>query len=582
LPVVYRQRRYIGDRRIGGTKRLFHILSAAPYSEKPDNGYLFADFASGRLVIVLRDWSRLELDRDGLIEVGFQVSEIESRLVTAATVAGRDERGVIRRWLVSDEEDEGKLVISTKPTDDRADELEHLVGRVQAGEAKWFEDPADNLHDPVQGAIEVLLLPRIESGPKANDERLPPTWNGDFVVGPEWPRALEGSDDEPDFGQTASGRMLRQTVMAQDEEAGRLMAMLELANDVDIHEDERQITAHPDQDPSAIAWLPVVHALESAAEAQRRRYVRHSDQRRAPTGTVKFGKYARNKATGRADRVPVERFDLTFNSPENRLLRGMAELLARGLRDCVGALGDRLADRLECVTGQFCRTQGVVPTISQFAALPEDPNRPEAVKVALDRCREVLEREYPGLSIDGQEVVEMDGFQLSISSLFEEAVRCAVSNALGTTVSSPSDEHFEPRGHALSWKPGGASQSTNNSPKLKPDLLVETPSITVVGDVKYKKVAPPQYSSYAPLRRNDFHQIQSYMLSWPAAKGVVVLPEESETEGETATRLLRTLCIEGAGSGSRELRIFSFSPERWDETDLAEEPLVKWCMSESR
>lgn len=585
FPVLFRYRREIKDAKVG-VKIPFTFILSPPASRRKTNPvsrnepYILADLSRGTLVFVMFDWSEFRIPRQPLQEVGFDVSVIAGALSRHAR-SSADGKSV-RKWEVRDQNE--VLSLSTIP---RTDRHRQLIGRFSCGENTWFRADSHS-RDHGTGPIEVLILPRLTE--VDTPEELPPRYRSDFLV----PLARQGSDlTEPEaiISSSRGSDLLRRTFLNSGTPK-ELLAMLKLAKDVDFQIDDHQVETAYESTPSAIMWLPITRTLEKAAQSQRRQYRRKEKMARAPTGTLDVGKYIQQMAAGRDDRVPVRRHELTHDTPENRLLRGMARKLASELGTNTDRLSRHLTKRLRNVEGNFWRAEDEPPSSGLLRRAQQSGRRPDAIQHAVAMSEALLHDRYPGLEIVGNDFTEMDTFQLSISALFEEAVRRAIDTAIGPdtrVLDGAHEQDHSPTGdqlktsHSMSWSRhngfGGAG-----TPHLKPDLVFERSSqCTVVGDVKYKQSRMPRATTFAPLNRHDFYQICGYMLAWPTVKrGVMVLPEtgvarsnEDNTKDNRATTKLAELTVDQSGGFVRKIGIFSFAPSRWGlKTDR--EPLLEF------
>ena len=100
-----------------------------------------------------------------------------------------------------------------------------------------------------------------------------------------------------------------------------------------------------------------------------------------------------------------------------------------------------------------------------------------------------------------------------------------------------------------------------------------------MGDIKYKAQQPPnaENGSFAPLRREDFHQLCAYLPAYPEASlGVMIYPEAAPciVAASSATKCVRVLAFGDCRGG-----IFTFAPERSKSSNRQGEELFRWVSS---
>ena len=512
---------------------------------------------SATLTFVLYDGGSLALDVEALEEAGCDRASLLDSLSTGA-VPTRDSGGRDgsdpARWNVRQVARDGRnqLVMSAEWLQD---DVHPRVGRIRLPPVRW-----QDANRWVAVACEALCLPRLVS------TRTEPAGPNDVRVG------------EPGF----FGR----TIAARGSSEG-LLRLLQLAHELPgdvLREGHVEVSAT--DDPSPLAFLPLATALEEAADEQRRDYVRTREIRRAPTGTLCVAAYAGSLARQQPDRVPVDRFTFCHDTDENRLFKATATRGRRVLHE--GGLAALVRRRLEGVETSFWRTTSVEPSIGLVERLRARP-RPELQRRALDLCEKVIRGRYPGLDVHGASFAEMDSFELDIADLFEAAARRAVAicaRSHGMTVVDGNERTKELMQTEVRWRDTRRVQGLERSearPLLMPDMLVTLgPDVIALGDVKYKAVQRadrPPYSTHAPLRREDLHQIMSYMLAWPRARwGVVVFPasDESAATKPTATTHVSTLHVGHDGSPDRQVGVFVLDAAAWNERRVEEEPLTHW------
>ncbi|MFU8802652.1 MAG: 5-methylcytosine restriction system specificity protein McrC, partial [Bradymonadaceae bacterium] len=548
-------------------KRPFPFIAAAPFkTTKPakNQPYILADFVTGTLYLVLYDWSTASFSIDALEALGFDSECIHLNLQHLANAPGNILRWTTRRTAES-------LEISTEPDQEG---MEQRVGRFATANGRgvpWFMDTKTLF----AGALQVLVLPRLTGSEFTGS--IPAEYQGDWLL------PLRG-EDEADGSQTwAHGRgaqLLRRTILRRGSPLA-LQRMVELSTGVDLLWSERTMRCGHDTEPSSLMWLPIVQRLEEAAEAQRRHYEREQRVFPAPRGTIEFSRFAQHLAVGRPDRVPVRRFELSFDTPESRLFRGVAASLRRKLTGG-SELHRTLRHRLQHLEALLHRAREVEPTLTLVAEIDRTCNLGEPQEQAVRVCRDLLEGRYPSFELGGQSFTELQAFEVSISQLFEEAVRTILREMLGSgfKVENPGD----PPPHDLSWRDTGhvkaLSRSKDRPPVLLPDLMISRCTKPVlVGDVKYKRYRKPGFENptHAPLLREDLHQICAYLLAWSSVRtGLMVLPmppeEAVNTPTKHATMHISTLQVGDA----REVGVFLLDVTKWERRHAMREPLAEW------
>jgi len=510
------------------------------------------------LTLVLYDWSELTIEKQALEAFGFSASGFHSRVVRGSRRG--DEQTL--RWEVSENEDTITISSGSLTNDD----VEPSVGRFALGEVS-FSNHA--IEDAV--AFEVLALPRLSSFRTTNLKELPLSL--DEGAGQEqWEKTIE---------QTYAWRGA----------VDALLGWLELVHGDGFVELSGYVEATTTEDVSPLAMLPLLSSLEAAASSQRRLYQRQRRTLRAPTGTLRVSAYMNNLAIQRPDRVPVERFDLTCDTPENRLFKSTAGKVRRVLASNKSELSKRIRRRFERVESQFDRSKPVSPNsalVSQVLARP----LPDVQREATLLCQAMLQQRYPGLELDGDSFASMRGFELNIAALFEAAAREALARCCSVIGVEVEDGNHTAKGsqHAsqqqLYWHDAedpsldeiGLFPGNNTHVSLLPDfVMTRADEVIGIGDAKYKRSqrrTSGQNKSHAPLRRGDLHQLVTYMAAWPEATfGVVIFPGNQNPEciPEHATRLLSVLTI-----GERKLGVFDFNVRAWKDREILFEPLSKW------
>lgn len=501
--------------------------------------------------IVLQNWSRLELNLSALQGLGCPDGSLRAML-DAGALAGPQKK----RWLVSSNGVDLKIA----PGDLRRDDVSPRVGRFSLGTMDWERS---GKKAAVKVRVEVLALPRLS--------------RSRVVDTGEWAFAL-GDDDARWRG------VLTQTYWRVGA-ADSLVAMLKLTSGELVRMLDEPVWMSATRDASPLAWMPLTRALERAADAQRRQYIRQRRVARAPTGTLDVSAYLGNLARQRPDRVPVHRFELTQDTPENRLFRGAAQRVRRALGACRDELSIGLRRRLERVEASFEVAAPVEPTRALLERVGSRP-LPEVQRRAYELCRAMIEGRYPGLDLQGSTFAEMEGFELDVAELFEAAVRELLARCVRSLDMEVHDGNETARGgredaqRELHWV-DKVGVLEGGRVALLPDLIVRQRGRCVaVGDVKYKRPCLHRgggNGSFAPMRRGDFHQLMSYFMAWPAARwGVILYPAISDSADEPqrsgATKLLAELKL----SQCRRVGVFEVAPDVWSDHGASREELTGW------
>ncbi len=567
VPVVARLRLSTAQANAKGFAKLGPVLVGAAGKASGSSSFLFADASGIRrtLTIVLYDWSTLNLDLEALSELGCPVAQLRSLLVQGANPV----RQAAPRWSVRDD---GKILALSSGDRQGDDKVEPRVGRFGLGALAWSCDSGG----PASVELELLALPRLHRPRVLRSPDRAVALNGD-VTG--WTARLDETIWR--VGATDS-----------------LVAWLNLSQGDHLQTIDEVIHVTATENASPLAWLPLAKALENAAEWQRRQYLRMPRVVRAPTGTLRVGAYLSYLARQRADLVPVDRFELTHDTPENQLFKAAACRVRRVLASDSGALAVGLRRRFERVEAQFTHAADVEASLSLLARVDARPLPPEQARAA-ELCGAMLRGRYPGLEVQGRSFAEMEGFELNIAQLFEAAARevlrrCSIG--IGASVQD-GNESAKGMGTAkqvqLYWKDagvvGGLQASSLVHVSLRPDFVVRRgKEVLAVGDAKYKRLQrrdTDSNSSHAPLRREDLHQLVSYLAAWPTTGWAVVIfpnadPVASSTTSDPrpATRLVSELTI----GGDRRLGVFDLAAERWSDRRVDVEPLATWIAAQAR
>ena len=533
------------------------VLVGSAWGEDLASSFLFADLSGSRgtLTIVLYDWSELKLDRTALGELGCPVDQLHDRLEAAGSKPVAE--GGTHRWCVS--ADGNTLTLASG--DLWRDDVEPRVGRFGLGSLAWGQASV---------GLELLALPRLHRSHVVRTTDHPVALDGDL---PAWRGCLDRT-----FWRVGA--------------ANSLVAWLNLSRGEQVLGTHEIVHVTATENASPLAWLPLVRALEDAALAQRRQYQRTQRVVRAPTGTLRVGAYLGYLARQRADLVPVDRFELTADTPENRLFKGAASRVRRVLATDGGALAANLRRRFERVEGQFIRAADVEPSLSLVRGVAVRP-LPPLQQRAVELCDAMLQGRYPGLEIQGRSFAQMEGFELNIAQLFEAAAREVLRRCCARSIGAVVEDgnliatgKGEAKQSQLYWMDkgvvGGLDRS-NVRVNLLPDFMVlRSKQVIAIGDAKYKRLQrrnTPAGSSHAPLRREDLHQLETYLAAWPTTRwGVVIYPHtalRSETDPPAdapATRLVSELHI----GGDRRLGIFDLAAEHWNDRRVGSEELTRW------
>jgi len=575
LPMVVRLR--VGGHSQQAKKRFpwktFDVAPPRPNHEllSKNRSYLLLDTVLHRLVVVLFDWDTLKLNRVALENAGISADSLFALLENGSRRPEKDssshepipkhapiardgsrrpekessrDKAVPARWRVVSRN--GSLVVDSGDLDGS---VSPIVGKIALGPIEIDQEDYD---------VEVLALPRLSG------------------VGRRKSETIILADSKPeDPACTRHAEFLGRTVWATGNPR-TLLGMLRLAHrDSPLEISQDLVRLSTDDDPSPLVWLALADSLERAAEHQRRTYVRTEEVRRAPVGTVRMGAWMNHIARQRPDQVPVTRFCLSADSPENRLFRGMAHDVGQLLRQR-GALGDWMAQRFEHIEAKLERATLVEPSAWMCEALLQG-ELPAPVKTAVEHCYSVLSSRYPGLDPRAGAVLETRTFELDLAQLFEAAMRQLLRELLGDQEMEVVDGSVKEIPHAITWKENFDYRSSN---RLKPDLAIRTrncedPSaLLALGDVKYKRIRGLSSSAYSPLGRSDFQQLMTYMLAWPTASwGLVLMPCVAETDDGSASRQIAELNL----PDGRTLGVFQVSAARWcDQHTSDREPLTLW------
>jgi hypothetical protein len=476
--------------------------------------------ARPQLTIVLYDWDDLTIDSDALTRFGIHAEALGGLLMQHVRPSSRV--GASARWSVRVDPTAVRMLSGLLDSDD----VSPVVGRFALGDVPWARDRL---------AVEVLALPRLSpSRPRS----------GRYEV----------------LGDPLAARAFLERTVWRRGTPGALLALLKLAHGASLTVDQDKVTLTATDDPSPLAWIALASTLEEAADFQRRQYVRRDDELATPTGTLRFNAYAANVARLRPQAVPVTRYVLSYDCLENRLFRGVAQTVRR-LLNADDGVGAWMSERYSNIERVFDRAEPVVPELWMCkAVLDREP--PAPIAEAVRQCERLLAGRYAGIGLDSTEFCRARSFELDIAKLFEAAMRGVVASSSRLKVR---DGNVTSTAHALRWE--GAGCGPNN---LYPDiLLMDGERVIALGDAKYKR--PDQQSSYRPLRREDFQQLCTYMLAWPAVQRAVVLIPEDNDEG-SGSRLVATLRV----GGDRELAVFAVAAERWVAARRAQQPLTVW------